>query len=85
MDRATLNYVPKVYSGRIIQIRPIKPYACFDGPELGWDKLAAGGLETYDLFVYPRGMLVEPFVKLLAEKLKDCIQKVLELKPSNKI
>ncbi len=77
-DRAALEYVPKVYPGRITQFRPIKHYACFDGPELGWDKLVTGGLETYDLPVYPRGMLVEPFVKLLAEKLKVCIDKALE-------
>jgi len=77
-DRAALNYVPKVYPGRITQFRPIRHYACFDGPELGWDKLAAGGLETYDLPVYPRGMLVEPFVKILAEKLKVCINRALE-------
>jgi phthiocerol/phenolphthiocerol synthesis type-I polyketide synthase E len=79
-DQAALNYVPKVYPGRIIQFRPKKPYACFSDPELGWDKLTAGGLETYDLPVYPRGMLVEPFVKLLAEKLKVCIWKALELR-----
>jgi phthiocerol/phenolphthiocerol synthesis type-I polyketide synthase E len=83
-DRASLEYVPKVYAGRITQFLPKKHYACFTGPELGWDKLAAGGLETYDLPVYPRGMLVEPFVPLLAEKLKVCIQNALELETSEK-
>jgi thioesterase domain-containing protein/malonyl CoA-acyl carrier protein transacylase len=84
-DRAARNYVPKVYPGRITQFLPIKHYACFDGPELGWDKLATGGLETYELPVYPRGMLVEPFVELLGEKLKVCIYKALEPEPSNKM
>ena len=83
-DRASYEYMPKVYPGRITQFRPFKQYACFSGPELGWDKLAAGGLETYDLPVYPRGMLVEPFVPLLAEKLRACIQKALESEPSKK-
>jgi len=82
-DRASYDYVPKVYPGRITQFRPFKQYACFSGPELGWEKLATGGLETYDLPVYPRGMLVEPFVPILAEKLKVCIQKTLELEPDN--
>jgi phthiocerol/phenolphthiocerol synthesis type-I polyketide synthase E len=77
-DLAAVNYVPKIYTGRITQFRPIKPYACFDGPEMGWEKLAAGGLDTYDLPVYPRGMLVEPFVELLADKLEYYIQKALE-------
>ena len=83
-ERAGSNYVPKVYPGRITEFLPTKDYACFDGPELGWDNLAAGGLETYHLPVYPRGMLVEPFVELLGEKLKMCIQKTLEAETSNK-
>ncbi len=83
-DRAAMNYVPEVYPGRITQFLPMKHYACFSGPELGWEKLAAGGLETCDLPVYPRGMLVEPFVPLLAEKLKACIQKALETEPDNR-
>jgi phthiocerol/phenolphthiocerol synthesis type-I polyketide synthase E len=83
-DQAALDYVPKAYLGRITQFLPIKHYACFNNPEVGWDKLAAGGLETYVLPVYPRGMLVEPFVPLLAEKLNACIQKALELETSIK-
>ncbi len=84
-DRAADNYVPQVYPGRITQFRPIKQYRRYDGPELGWDKLAAGGLEIHELPVYPAGMLVEPFVSVLAEKLKACIHKALEMEPSNKI
>ena len=74
-DRAALNYVPKVYKGRITQFLPIKKYSHHVGPELGWDELAAGGLETHQLPVYPRGMLVEPFVSLLAKKLRACLDK----------
>jgi acyl transferase domain-containing protein len=77
-DLAAINYVPKVYPGRITQFRPTKQYACFDNPESGWDQLTTRGLETCNLPVYPRGMLVEPFVKLLAEKMKDCISRALE-------
>ena len=83
-DRAAANYVPRAYSGRITQFRPIKEYGRYDGPELGWDKLAAGGVEVHELPVYPAGMLVEPFVRLLAEKMKVCIHKALETEPSNK-
>ncbi len=84
-DRAAANYVPEPYLGRITQFLPIKQYARYDGPELGWDKLAAGGVEIYKLPVYPAGMLVEPFVGILAKKLKVCINKALETEPSNKI
>ena len=74
-DRTALSYVPKVYTGRIAQFLTIKEYAHHIGPELGWDKLAAGGLETYRLPVYPAGMLVEPFVRLLAKRLRACIDR----------
>ncbi len=82
-DLAAISYVPRVYPGRIIEFRPMKEYACFSGPELGWEKLSTGGLETYKLPVYPRGMLVEPFVGLLAEKISVYIQNVLERLPSS--
>lgn len=76
-DRAPLNYTPKVYPGRITNFCPVKQYALFDGPELGWNKVVAGGVETYELPVFPAGMLVEPFVRLLSEKLQVCIHKAL--------
>lgn len=83
-DDAALSYVPKPYAGEITQFVPIKEYAHHEGPELGWEKLALGGLETPQLPVYPAGMIVEPFVQLLAEKIKICIEKALEGKTSNK-
>ncbi|MCK4821365.1 hypothetical protein KA005_36705, partial [bacterium] len=76
--QASDNYTPKPCPGRITQFLPIKHYARYSGPQLGWDKLAGGGLETYKLPVYPAGMLVEPFVRLLAEKLKVCIDEALK-------
>jgi len=76
-ERAPLSYMPKLYPGRITQFCPIKQYSLYDGPKLGWNKLAAAGVETCELPIYPAGMLVEPFVRLLAEKLQDCIHKAL--------
>jgi phthiocerol/phenolphthiocerol synthesis type-I polyketide synthase E len=83
-DRAALNYVPKFYSGKITLFLPKKSYAIYDGPDLTWERLARE-VETYELPVYPAGMLVEPFVKILAQKLKACILKALETEPGNKI
>jgi len=77
-DRAAAEYEPKVYPGRITQFLPLKGYSCHDHPEVHWDNLAGGGLETCRLPVYPAGMLVEPFVELLAAKLKGCIDKALK-------
>ena len=73
-----MNYVPEYYPGSITHFRPIREYARFADPKAGWDELAAGGVETHRLPVYPAGMLVEPFVGLLAEKLRECMDKALE-------
>jgi len=51
---------------------------------LGWDKLAAGGLATYQLPVFPAGMLVEPFVQIMAKKLKACIDEALKDNQANR-
>lgn len=77
-DQAAGYYKPKYYPGRITQFKTIKEYSRLIGPRLGWDGLAGSGVETHILRVYPAGMLIEPFVKMTAEKLKICIQKALE-------
>ena len=77
--RITDKYVPKTYSGRMTLFKPAKQYARYDKPELDWDKLVTGGLDIYELPVYPAGMIVEPFVRILAEKLQFCIDKTLEM------
>jgi thioesterase domain-containing protein/acyl carrier protein len=76
-ERAAFDYVPRVYTGRIIQFRPVRQYTRYDGQERGWDRLASEGVEVYDLLVYPGGMLAEPFVGQLAAELEVCIVKVL--------
>jgi amino acid adenylation domain-containing protein len=77
-DEAAGNYEPKYYPGRITLFKTIKEYSRLIGPGLRWDDLAGEGVETHILPVYPAGMLIEPFVKTTAEKLKICIQKALE-------
>lgn len=77
-DQASLDYIPKGYKGRITQFIPIKEYAHHLGPELGWERIAPGRLEIQQLPVFPAGMLVEPFVELLAEKVTGSIDKALK-------
>ena len=84
-DRAAATYKPEVYPGRITLFRPIKQYALYDNPELGWENLAEGGVDDHILPVYPAGMLVEPFVKQLAEELNACIQRTIENESHDKI
>jgi len=71
--RAAKNYMPKTYPGQIIHFRPIKEYKKFDTPKARWENIAAEGVKTCRLPVYPAGMLLEPFVKILAEKLKELL------------
>ena len=70
---AALNYVPKVYPGRILQVRPAHQYARYDRPELGWSEFAADGLEVFSLPALPGGILEEPCIRDLAAKLRTCI------------
>ena len=72
-DHAAFNYTPRPYPGSITDFRPVKQYRMCDKPELKWDRLAQGGQRIVTLPVYPAGMLVEPFVKHLAEALKKCM------------
>jgi acyl transferase domain-containing protein/thioesterase domain-containing protein/aryl carrier-like protein len=81
-DRAVLNYVPKPYPGTITDFRPQKQYRMLNQPGVKWDHLAEGGQEIVVLPVYPGGMLVEPFVKDLADALRRSIDSAIHRRPS---
>ena len=72
-DRASLDYVPKPYPGVVTDFRPLKQYSIYHRPDMKWENLAQGGEQIVQLTVYPAGMLVEPFVKSLADQLKKSI------------
>ena len=71
--RAACAYVPKVYSGRILHVRPARQYARYNRPEMAWDELVAGGLEVFCVPSYPAQLVEEPFVRDVATKLRACI------------
>ncbi len=77
-DRAAWSYVPKPYSGALLDFRPMRQYRVFSKPGLKWERLALGGQQVIVLPVYPAGMLLEPFVKCLAETLRISIDNKLE-------
>lgn len=62
-------YVPKPYAGRLIHFRPQQDYTCHLGPELE----ATEGVEYHRLKAYPAGMMVNPFVRDLAELIATSI------------
>ena len=74
-DRAFAQYRPQPFAGRLVLFRPKKYYARLDDPEFGWRGIARDGVDVRHLPVSPRGMLVQPFVRLLAEKLKVYLEK----------
>ena len=67
---AALNYMPKTYPGKTVHFIAGKEYARNKRLEPGWRKILLGGIESCELPVYPRQMLTEPFVSLLAKKLE---------------
>jgi len=72
-DKAFFRYVPRMYPGRITVFCPSRNFAGLDHGHLGWKGMATGGVDVHILPVKPRGMLVEPFVRILAKELKSCM------------
>ena len=76
---AASNYVPQAYPGRVTLFKAmdeIVGVTFYRDPLLGWGKLAVGGLEIHGVPSTHLGMLQEPHVQVLAEKLKACIDRV---------
>jgi hypothetical protein len=69
-----MQYVPRPYSGRVAVIRPKGSFWGLDHPSLGWGEVVRDGLEIREIPVYPKGMLIEPFVQMLAAELKVCLE-----------
>ena len=76
-DRACVIYQAKPYDGVVTDFRPMRQYAKYQPAENDWNRLALGGVEIMTLPVYPAGMLLEPFVKHLAESLKAAISRTI--------
>jgi thioesterase domain-containing protein/NAD(P)-dependent dehydrogenase (short-subunit alcohol dehydrogenase family)/acyl carrier protein len=70
-------FAPKdVYPGRVTLFRAIENLG-FIEHDLGWSELAPGGLEIHDVPGDTFSMLEEPHIQVVAEKLRDCIDRVL--------
>jgi amino acid adenylation domain-containing protein len=72
-DEAAAQYLPRPYAGRVAIIRSKGSFINYDSPDLGWGPFVREGLEIHELAVYQKGMLIEPFCRLLAEKLRLCL------------
>ncbi|NEQ27946.1 MAG: hypothetical protein F6K28_54945 [Microcoleus sp. SIO2G3] len=74
--QATKDYVAEVYPGRVTLFRcSVQGPQFSHDPQLGWDSLVDGELETYTVPGDHDGMFKESRVQVLAEKLKLCLDK----------
>lgn len=86
ISRVTKHYVPRFpYPGRIIYFRESETtstYRAANRPPLDPDALATGGLEIHDVPGDHDEMLLEPHVGVVAERLRDCLERARGMTPS---
>ena len=76
IGQATKNYTPQSYKGPITLFRATNTLQAYleeiQGTQQRWDGLALGGIEVYDI-AGAHNLEQEPYVGMLAEKLKHCL------------
>ncbi len=71
---ATKRYVPRPYAGRITLFRASKQGAHIrPDPDLGWTRIATGGLDVFEVPGHHGAVVYEPRVGALAKKLAECL------------
>ncbi len=76
---ASKEYRPKIYPGRVTLFRAgVRSIAGAADYEMGWGKLANGGVDVREVPGDHVNMLVEPHVQILAQQLRDCIDRAME-------
>ena len=75
-DRAQAAYRPAPYDGKIILFRPKAYYHQFDDSCFGWGEVAKQGVEVVEMPSYPRGSMNDPFIDVLADRLKAEVERV---------
>jgi amino acid adenylation domain-containing protein len=74
--QALIHYVAGVYPGRASIFKAVSTAATFGADrELGWGEVITGGIEVHDIPSDHLGMLKEPHVRILGEKLQACIDR----------
>ncbi|MGB8321836.1 MAG: SDR family NAD(P)-dependent oxidoreductase [Candidatus Acidiferrum sp.] len=74
---AMSQYRPKVYPGKLTIFRSVTRGATIENDELlGWGGLVSGGIEVKDVTGGHLDMLNEPNVRVLADKMRGCLDNV---------
>lgn len=75
--RAGQKYKPEVYEGNVTLFRAtIQPLGIYPDPTLGWEAFVAGDLEIHDVPGHHGSIVAEPYVRVLAEKLRESLESV---------
>ncbi len=78
-DRALEYYIPEKYPGKInVFGTKTLPLGFTDTETYGFGVIAEKGVAMHIIPVYPRGTLIEPYVKILAEKIGNCMKEAAE-------
>jgi len=72
-DFAAEHYDPVPYPGRLTLFKPRFNYKFYPDQKMGWGEMALGGLDIVEVAVNPHSMLLEPYVTVLAQQLKERI------------
>jgi amino acid adenylation domain-containing protein len=79
--QALKSYIPQPYAGQVTLFRALnRPLLNTYDPETGWQKLAPGRVDIYDIPSSHEGMFKKPQVAYLAEKLRACLEQVQNIK-----
>jgi hypothetical protein len=70
-------YIAKPYPKKIIMFKPRRNYSFVRDAQFGWGQVGLGGIEMIELPADPGGIFVEPYVRTLAEKLKEQIDQAV--------
>jgi len=73
-DQAAFAYRPRPYPGKITLFKHLQNYSFFADPQMGWAGLSAEGLNVIEVPASPGGMFVEPYVQVLAARLKSALE-----------
>ncbi|PSB02437.1 condensation domain-containing protein [Merismopedia glauca] len=76
-NQAAMKYIPQVYPGKITIFAASDRSESIGEevtPDLGWGNIAEQGVEIHQIPGDHLGILQEPHVQILAEKLKSCLE-----------
>ncbi|MEG4010797.1 MULTISPECIES: amino acid adenylation domain-containing protein [unclassified Microcoleus] len=79
-EEALRHYVAGVYSGGATIFKAVESAILFDADTaLGWGEVVTGGIEIHEIPSDHLGMLQEPHVRILAEKLQAAVDRARQM------